>query len=175
MFKRRVRVRVLRLPERSKETRKTSRFATALAVSFRRHGSLRRSVVRSVVRPVVRPLLGRRNKAREMDLEYGLLDGLSDYRTFHPDWSSYTGSDGVSVPSFSVARVPIRKTQYVVGVPRSEVVPAGRHAEYLRFALPSQVMICLRRRQRRQVLFALGKGGSGHRPPEWKEESHIRC
>lgn len=172
MFKRRVRVRVLRLPERRKETRKTSRFATALAVSFRRHhGSLRRSVVR----PLVRPLLGRLDKAREMDLEYGLLDGLSDYRTFHPDWSSYSGSDGVSIPSFPVTRVPIRKTQYVVGVPRSEVVPAGRHAEYLRFALPSQVMICVRRRQRRQVLFALGKGGSGYRPPEWKEESHIRC
>ena len=93
---------------RSIGTRKISRFATASAVSFRRRHA---SVVRSVGRYITRPVLGSRYKAREMDLEYGLLDGLKDNRTYDPDFPSYNVSIGLSSGSFPVARVPIRKTQ----------------------------------------------------------------
>ncbi|UPW41891.1 hypothetical protein [Dipodfec virus RodF1_85] len=37
------------------------------------------------------------------------------------------------------------------------------------------VMVCVRRKQRREVLFALGKGGAGHKRPQYTEESKIIC
>lgn len=35
--------------------------------------------------------------------------------------------------------------------------------------------ICAKRRIRREVLFATGKGGGNHRPPSYSLESQIRC
>lgn len=37
------------------------------------------------------------------------------------------------------------------------------------------VMVCVRRKQRREVLFALGKGGGAHRKPKFTEESKYIC
>lgn len=35
--------------------------------------------------------------------------------------------------------------------------------------------ICAKRKIRREVLFAMGKGGGNHRPPRYTLESKIRC
>lgn len=35
--------------------------------------------------------------------------------------------------------------------------------------------ICAKRKIRREVLFATGKGGGNHRPPSYSLESQIRC
>lgn len=36
-------------------------------------------------------------------------------------------------------------------------------------------VICAKRKIRREVLFATGKGGGNHRPPSYSLESQIRC
>lgn len=36
-------------------------------------------------------------------------------------------------------------------------------------------VICAKRKVRREVLFAIGKGGGNHRPPSYSLESQIRC
>lgn len=36
-------------------------------------------------------------------------------------------------------------------------------------------VICARRKVRREVLFATGKGGGNHRPPSYSLESQVRC
>ena len=37
------------------------------------------------------------------------------------------------------------------------------------------VMVCVRRKQRKEVLFALGKAGGYHKRPKYTEESKIIC
>ena len=37
------------------------------------------------------------------------------------------------------------------------------------------VMVCVRRKQRREVLFATGKAGGGHKRPKYTETSKIIC
>lgn len=46
------------------------------------------------------------------------------------------------------------------------------------FRQPERTAVCIRRKERRRVLFALqktGKGGRRQRPPRWTEKSYIRC
>lgn len=43
------------------------------------------------------------------------------------------------------------------------------------FRAPARVAVCVRRRQRREVLLAKGRGGRGFKKPRWKERSHISC
>lgn len=79
--------------------------------------------------------------------------------------------------SQSIARTParIRGTKYLVAPPSPVVSPAGVHNQYLQFNSPRQVLTCVRRHQRREVLFALNRAGGGHRKPKWREDSYIRC
>lgn len=35
--------------------------------------------------------------------------------------------------------------------------------------------VCHKRKERRQVLFALGKTGGNHKPPKYTKESLVRC
>lgn len=154
-------------------TRNASRIATAHAVSLPRH--VYRS--RSVIRPRV-AYVGRSSRAsvKSSDSEFNdtVFSGIADARTYFPD-ISFNRQSSVSRPLLQVARKPVKRQSRVIASPVNQVVPDGRRSEYLRFAVPSQVLICVRRKQRRQVLFALGKGGSGHRNPKWKAESRIRC
>lgn len=43
------------------------------------------------------------------------------------------------------------------------------------FANPQRVLVCVRRGQRREVLFAKGRVGGGHRKPRWNAYSYWRC
>lgn len=43
------------------------------------------------------------------------------------------------------------------------------------FADPRRVLVCLRRKVRREVIHALGKGGGGNRRPRRKPTSEISC
>lgn len=45
----------------------------------------------------------------------------------------------------------------------------------LSFANPKKVALCVRRKIRKQVILALGKGGGGHRPPRRNETSNFSC
>lgn len=46
------------------------------------------------------------------------------------------------------------------------------------FPIPEKTVVCIRRKTRRRVLFALsktGRGGGRQRPARWTAKSHIRC
>lgn len=43
------------------------------------------------------------------------------------------------------------------------------------FGFPSRVAVCVRRSQRREVLFARGRAGGRHRRPRWNASSYWRC
>lgn len=43
------------------------------------------------------------------------------------------------------------------------------------FQEPRRVPVCVRRKERREVLFAKGKSGRGYRKPRWNERSYMRC
>lgn len=46
------------------------------------------------------------------------------------------------------------------------------------FQYPERTVVCIRRQERRRVLFSLqktGKGGRRNRPPKWTAKSYIRC
>lgn len=107
--------------------------------------------------------------------------GLSDRRVFHFDThlGDYrSGEDyGVSPTVVNPARTParIRGTKYLVAPPAPVVTPSGKTGAFLSFNVPPQVMVCVRRKQRKEVLFALGKAGGRHKSPKWSDESYIRC
>lgn len=63
-------------------------------------------------------------------------------------------------------------------LPVQNRVPWLRESMRLRFPVPEKTLVCVRRKARRRVLFALrktGKGGGRQRPPRWTAQSFIRC
>lgn len=53
---------------------------------------------------------------------------------------------------------------------RNRVFMGGRY-----FAAPKYVAVCVRRKARREVLFAIGKGGGGKRRGRRNQFSNVRC
>jgi len=45
----------------------------------------------------------------------------------------------------------------------------------LAFRYPRFTLVCVRRKARRQVIFATGKGGGGKRRPRYSAYSYVRC
>lgn len=43
------------------------------------------------------------------------------------------------------------------------------------FKTPGKVPVCVRRQQRREVIFARGRAGRGYRKPRWSPRSYERC
>lgn len=101
-----------------------------------------------------------------------VAEGFPDFRRFAFQPFSFERDT-----SQSIARTParIRGTKYLVAPPSPVVSPAGVHNQYLQFDSPRQVLICVRRKQRREVLFAFNRAGGGHKRPKWREDSYIRC
>lgn len=106
-------------------------------------------------------------------------EGQTDHRFYSFDsfssgeWSPWSPLEVLSSP----VRVParIRGTKYVLSPPSHVLEPSGSFAQYLQFSMPRQVLVCVRRKQRREVLLALGRGGGRHKPPKWDEDSFVRC
>ena len=70
--------------------------------------------------------------------------------------------------------VPAR-VRYETIQPRMRWLPAQVHPYFQR---PERTAVCIRRKERRRVLFALqktGKGGGRQRRPRWTDKSYIRC
>lgn len=93
---------------------------------------------------------------------------LEDNRTFHPSGSS-------RAPRFAV-RLSARDRQ---PSPRQRQVgyrPRSQTKAVIAFEQPDQVVLCVRRKERREVLFAKRRHGRGGRRPRrrtWK--SQISC
>ena len=61
-------------------------------------------------------------------------------------------------------------------VPVTEYVPRGKYGQFLGFRDAHNVLTCVRRKQRKQVLFAKRKAGcGGQKKPRWSALSRIRC
>lgn len=84
---------------------------------------------------------------------------LDDRRTWHPErWGR---------PVLATHRAATR----VVVAPKPGPLLTSR----LAFAEPRKVLVCHRRKTRREVLLAHGQGGGGKRSPKRKPTSEITC
>lgn len=89
---------------------------------------------------------------------------VEDRRRYHPlkKFQAARTFSGRAAAGFKVSGRDSRK---------NHVVPAG-----LRFAVPERVLICNRRKERREVIFATGKVGRGRRKqPRRTPFSEISC
>lgn len=133
----------------------------------RRSGRGRRSTANTVVRSGVYTLSNVRpvspgtfhsRRLKSLHARFGpeYLRQLEDRRTWYP--ARYR-----PVAVIPGARTSTRPNRLVQGF-RS-----------LQFAYPPHVLICVRRRIRREVLLALGRGGAGHKKPRRNEYSDVHC
>jgi len=60
-------------------------------------------------------------------------------------------------------------------VPSTSVGSVSRLPDKVAFDVPRRVLICVRRKVRKEVIHALGKGGGGNRKPRRNEFSDVRC
>lgn len=106
-----------------------------------------------------------------------VAEGQADNRFFDGSFISPL-SDGFVAPS-APARIParIRGTKYIVAPSSSVVESTGPTGAFYSFSIPQQVMVCVRRKQRKEVMHALGHAGSRkkQRMPKRNETSNIRC
>lgn len=120
--------------------------------------------------PTARPNLGRR--FRLSDLLHTIkpvqtrLQQAEDLRRIPHEFRQdvYHLRDGRPAP-----------VRYETVQPRMHWLPAQVHPYFQR---PERTVVCIRRKERRRVLFALqktGKGGRRNRPPKWSAKSYIRC
>lgn len=89
---------------------------------------------------------------------------LEDRRQFHPMRALR--------PAFSLPRAAAR---LVVKEPRRPRSFLAQTRATIAFADPRRVLICIRRKTRREVLMALGGGGGGKRKPRRNQHSDVRC
>lgn len=72
-----------------------------------------------------------------------------------------------------------RKVSFTIGgLPAKVQRNIGSRSLYanpFKFADASKVISCIRRKQRREVLLAYGRGGGRHRRPRWKASSYWSC
>lgn len=75
------------------------------------------------------------------------------------------------VASIRAAQPARRKGRHKVSAFRVSMTPRAHMA----FKAPKFVAICVRRKIRREVLLALGRGGGGKRRPRRNAYSNVRC
>jgi len=101
------------------------------------------------------------------------LRAIEDRREFHPE-GEFRPARGFLYPRHRlVVKVPLRGVESRVPDTYTPVVPLG-----VSFKAPRQVAICVRRKQRREVLHAMGQTGRGsrfHRAPRRNVYSEISC
>lgn len=108
----------------------------------------RRAYDVAVIRTYVRPISYPR-----------ALTMVEDRRTFHP-----MGFQRPAASLHAKSRVVARKATHPTW-------PSAR----LQFKIPRDIAVCIRRKERREVLLAKGRGGGGHRPPRRNWWSSISC
>lgn len=92
---------------------------------------------------------------------------IEDRRRWHPE--------GDSEPAKS-ARIWRHRLTTVFRQPSSFPGTYSPTAEIMAFQAPSKLMVCVRRKERAEVLHALGKTGRvGQRPGRWNSFSRIAC
>lgn len=111
------------------------------------------------VRGIANPFLGLRSHSVTPVLNS--LREVEDLTRFHPD--------GLDRGRRLVTSAPV--SHVVAPTPKSRPVPFG-----ISFANPDKVITCVRRKRRREVLFARGGAGSRKmRRPRFNSRSDVRC
>lgn len=96
-----------------------------------------------------------------------ILREVEDLRSFHPE-----GAERRPLSVFGQGAT----WNVVPSVARSLTTDStGRLPGTLRFNMPREVAVCVRRKVRRQVLWALGKAGGGSAKPRRTWRSNIKC
>lgn len=96
------------------------------------------------------------------------LLSVSDRRQFHPD--------DMFAPVFSYDRRSRKIVERNVNPVRKSTQYASPFGSSFGFAVPHKVSLCVRRKQRREVLFALKRTGKGSRTPKRRNYwSDVRC
>lgn len=104
------------------------------------------------------------------------LTSVEDRRMWHPDPSPVARSSRrsrvpVHLPQAKRRSGPLsRSPKFLLATARSHYLTSG-----LTFRAPQYVAVCVRRKRRREVLFARGKGGGGKRPGRRNFFSNVRC
>lgn len=112
---------------------------------------------------------------RLRNFSHNPLSEIEDLRRFHPektDDSSYVTKTNYGRP----ARILPLDTRTVRGSGVKLYEPSAQ--KVFSFEHPQRVPVCVRRRHRKEVLFAKKKTGSGRkkqRPPRWTKLSKVRC
>jgi len=88
---------------------------------------------------------------------------LEDRRLFHPEREF--------APPGAFQRSARRVVERAATLPHQGPLHLSRQV----VAEPGKVAVCVRREERRQVLFAKGRSGGGNRKPRWSEKSYDRC
>lgn len=108
--------------------------------------------------------------ARQLSL-FDLFDapqGTEDMRTWHPEGENRPRLDLYSARPRVVPSPPPRRSRANLRAPEA---PAG-----LSFEVPREVMVCVKRQQRKEVLHAKRKTGrSGQKPPRFDWTSQVSC
>lgn len=114
----------------------------------------------------------------------------SDRRLYHPDGifrpvaaTRASARNIIEVPHVrvkTVTRIAPKSGKFVrvkIPVPVKSRVRSEQHLSpgHFQFQQPKRVSLCMRRRERREVLFALGRTGKGNRKPKWNYNSYISC
>lgn len=99
--------------------------------------------------------------------------GFPDRRRIPSEFYKLRAQTSVQPP---LKALPIQRNALntdVLGVGAHVVI--NRQSDRLDYRVPASVLICHRRKQRREVLFSTGRVGSGHKKPRWTLQSYIRC
>jgi len=91
------------------------------------------------------------------------LRTIQDRRTWFPSLFRPAASLGRRADTKLIVS-PIRPTRSVSRLP-----------DKVAFDVPSRVLICVRRKVRKEVIHAIGKGGSGNRKPRRNDFSDVSC
>lgn len=89
-----------------------------------------------------------------------------DRRRFYPD-------SGVMRKEFRKPHIPPAPNNRKAA--RLVLDPFRPLKQVVAFAAPKRVLVCVRRKIRKEVILATGKGGGSHRKPRRTEFSNVRC
>jgi len=109
--------------------------------------------------PVLRSIIHELTKS-----SHTFLRSLEDRREFHPGLTRPARAFRRRAAQVDVPRKPIHRAKHLAASPITN----------LKFVDPSRVAVCIRRKQRREVILASGRGGRT-RKPRYSEYSDIKC
>ena len=106
------------------------------------------------------------------------LTQIEDRRTHHPD-GRLRPAKKINGTRLSPHKIKITKkiVQRRAGtaVHKTKTVRIRTIPTRIKFAAPKKVMICVRRKVRREVLLAFGRGGGRHKNPKRNRYSEVSC